>query len=222
MAKREVVTAFVACAGAVAAVEAAAWGVLPRPISAHDDMSPSMRIFNVLIFGVPHAIAAFNPMISIGWYLPYATYFVSSQAVNWWLPYLLGIRGRESLTLMNSEGVRTSRKILPPLATRPAPSGEHTVLLGLSATALGLAAHIFMRQRPSVRNAIVLDHIPLAASGLMAALAAANIVREVVISAKVSRAQANGDVAAKDEMALDPLPFIQASTLGGVLYWMYK
>lgn len=221
MAKREIVTAFVASAGALAALEAAAWGVLPRPLSAHEEMSPWVRIVSVAVNAVPHAIAAFQPMTSIGWYLPYATFFVSAQASNWWWPYLAGIQGRGTATLFNRDCVRNSKKILPPLADRPAPSGEHTVCIGLSAAALGLAINIFNAQRPAIRLAIANDRITLTVSALAGALALGGVLREANIAFRLWRARTSGETMDTKEMPIDPLPFLHAAAVGGYLYWMY-
>jgi hypothetical protein len=219
----------IAAAGAVGAFEAVAWGVDLQPYTSHSPMPAYVRALLVSLNAAPHlALAVCGcPPVGLAAYLPYAAFFTSAQASNWWWPYLVGLRGPSSDTLIAH--VAGSAKLLPPLRGRPAPSAEHTLLFPLSLASLTLGVRAWLRLPAATRASAGNSPAALGAAGLTAAAAAAGVVRELVVLLKRLRA-ATTEAAAEgggrnDEKPMavaanDPLPFVHAAIVGSVLWWL--
>jgi hypothetical protein len=220
----------VAAAGAVGAFEAVAWGVDLRPYTSHSPMPAYVRALLVSLNAAPHLALAVcgSPPVGLAAYLPYAAFFTSAQASNWWWPYLVGLRGRGSDTLIAH--VAGSAKLLPPLQGRPAPSAEHTLLFPLSLASLTLGARAWLRLPAATRAAAGNSPMALGVASLTAVAAAAGVVRELVVMFKRRRAttaEATGEGGGRNDeqpvaaaAANDPLPFIHAAIVGSMLWWL--
>ena len=155
---------------------------------------------------VPHA--AFAALLvtgtavpaAFGIYLPALAFDCATRFSTWWLPYLLGWRGRR--TERNTRHTRQSRRWLPPIAGRAAPTAVETMVFPACLATLGLGATAWAASDGGLRSASRRGVSLAAAAG--GALLLPRLLRELVGAAVCSDDdEAGRRLAPVDELDID-------------------